>query len=40
MLQKGLVNIGSVKVWKAGDLDNNDTINVFDLILMKRMITK
>ena len=40
MLQKGLVNIGSVKVWKAGDLDNNDIINVFDLILMKRMITK
>lgn len=38
MLQKWLVGKGDLTVWKASDLYEDDTINVFDLCLMKKML--
>jgi len=38
MLQKGLANYDCVKMWKAGDMDGNEDVNIFDLIIMKREI--
>ena len=38
MLQKWLVGKGDLTDWKASDLYEDDTINVFDLCLMKKMI--
>lgn len=36
MLQKWLLGTGDLTDWKAGDLYEDDVINVFDLCLMKR----
>ncbi len=38
MLQKSLLNFGNIKSWIAGDIDENNIVNVFDLILIKRMV--
>ncbi len=38
MLQKALLNSGNIKSWIAGDIDENNIVNVFDLILIKRMV--
>ncbi len=38
MMQNFLVKKGTLTDWKAGDLYNDDKINVFDLILMKRIL--
>ena len=38
MLQKALLNFGNIKSWIAGDIDENNIVNVFDLILIKRMV--
>ncbi len=38
MLQKGLANYNCVKMWKAGDMDGNENVNIFDLIIMKRKL--
>lgn len=36
MLQNGLVNSAGVKIWRAGDMDENKGVNVFDLIIVKK----
>ena len=38
MTQKWLVCTGELTGWKAGDLNNDDVINAFDLCLMRRML--
>ncbi|MBQ8297810.1 MAG: hypothetical protein IJX77_08520 [Ruminococcus sp.] len=38
MLQNYILNAGTVTDWKAGDLAEDDAIDVFDLILLKRII--
>lgn len=38
MMQKWLLCAGDLTNWKAGDLYEDDIINVFDLYLMKKMI--
>jgi hypothetical protein len=36
MLQKWLLGKGTLTCWQAVDYDGNETINVIDLLLMKR----
>lgn len=36
MMQKWLLNIGSLIDWKAGDLCEDQVINGFDLCIMKQ----
>lgn len=38
MLQKWLMNAGSLTDWQAGDLQKDGIIDIFDLISMKRML--
>ncbi len=38
MLQDGLVKLGNIKSLAAGYLDENGTVNVFDLVIMKRKL--
>lgn len=38
MMQKWLLGIGYLTDWKAGNLCEDDVINVFDLCLMKRLL--
>lgn len=38
MMQRWLLDAGRLVNWKAGDLCQDDTINVFDLCLMKRAL--
>lgn len=39
-MQKWLLGDGSITDWKAGDLCRDNIIDVFDLILMRRMLTE
>ena len=41
-MQKWLLVVPDVKLadWKAGDLCEDNVINVFDLCLMKRLLTE
>lgn len=38
MLQKWLLNAGGINNWYAGDLCEDEVLNVFDLCIMKRML--
>lgn len=38
MMQKFLLGIGSLNDWKAGNFVDDDVINVFDMVLMKRLL--
>ena len=38
MMQKWLLSAGSLIDWKAGDLYDDDKIDAFDLLLMKRLL--
>ena len=38
MMQKHLLNAGSIVDWIAGDIDNSNSINAFDLAMMKKML--
>ena len=42
VIQKWLLAVPDVKLadWKAGDLCEDNVINVFDLCLMKRLLTE
>ncbi len=40
MLQKHILNTGEVTDWQAGDLNNDGILDVFDLALLKRMLTE
>ena len=38
MMQRWLIGMGRLVNWEAGDLCQDNTINVFDLCIMKRML--
>ncbi|MDE6004711.1 MAG: cellulase family glycosylhydrolase [Oscillospiraceae bacterium] len=40
MMQKWLSGKGNLKNWKAGDLDNNGLINIYDFCLMKNLLLR
>ena len=37
-MQRYLLADGSLTYWRAGDMDENDMLDVFDLILMRKLI--
>lgn len=39
MMQKYLIDKGTLNDWKAGDLCKDDIINVFDMVMMRSLIT-
>ena len=40
MLQKWLLNAGDITVWEAGDMNDDDRLDAFDLAMMKRALVK
>ena len=38
MMQKWLLNSGEITDWKNGDMDGNNTLDIFDLYIMKHQL--